>query len=63
MTNTIIARWDYLHYVTKYKWYEKWHHNIPVHISPCFNVNEGDIVTIGECRPLTKTVSFNVLKV
>jgi small subunit ribosomal protein S11e len=26
-------------------------------------VKEGDIVLIGECRPLSKTVSFNVLKV
>ena len=32
-----------------------------VHVSPCFeNVKEGDIVTVGQCRPLTKTVRFNV---
>lgn len=23
----------------------------------------GDVVTVGECRPLSKTVRFNVLKV
>ncbi|CAF5013469.1 unnamed protein product, partial [Rotaria magnacalcarata] len=35
-----------------------------VHLSPCFrDVQIGDVVTIGECRPLCKTVRFNVLKV
>ncbi len=29
----------------------------------CRDVKPGDIVTIGECRPLSKTVKFNVLKV
>jgi small subunit ribosomal protein S11e len=27
------------------------------------DVQIGDVVTIGECRPLCKTVRFNVLKV
>ncbi|MGH0158094.1 UNVERIFIED_CONTAM: hypothetical protein FKN15_034797 [Acipenser sinensis] len=27
------------------------------------DVQVGDIVTVGECRPLSKTVRFNVLKV
>lgn len=63
MRNTIIIRRDYLHYIPKYNRYEKRHKNIPVHISPCFRVKEGDIVTVGECRPLSKTVNFNVLKV
>ena len=42
--------------------FEKRHKNMSVHVSPCFeNVKEGDIVTVGQCRPLTKTVRFNVL--
>ncbi|KAK9498377.1 hypothetical protein O3M35_003023 [Rhynocoris fuscipes] len=37
---------------------------IEVHVSPCFrDIQLGDIVTVGECRKLTKTVKFNVLKV
>ncbi|KAK1551081.1 hypothetical protein Q3G72_029936 [Acer saccharum] len=44
-------------------WYEKRHSNIPAHVSPCFRVKEGDHVIIGQCRPLSKTVRFNVLKV
>merc|ERR1712066_529057 len=63
MKNTIIVRRDYLHYITKYQRFEKRHRNIPVHCSPAFRVKEGDIVTIGQCRPLSKTVRFNVLKV
>ena len=27
------------------------------------DVQLGDVVTVGECRPLSKTVRFNVLKV
>ena len=61
MNRTIIIRRDYFHYVKKYNRFEKRHRNIPVHISPCFSVREGDIVTVGQCRPLSKTVRFNVL--
>ena len=63
MQRTIVIRRDYLHFISKYQRYEKRHRNIPAHCSPCFRVKEGDIVTIGECRPLSKTVRFNVLKV
>ena len=63
MTRTIIVRRDYLHYVSKYNRFEKRHKNIAAHCSPCFIVKEGDVVTIGQCRPLSKTVRFNVLKV
>ncbi|CAH9110603.1 unnamed protein product [Cuscuta epithymum] len=63
MNRTIIVRRDYLHFVKKYQRYEKRHSNIAAHVSPCFRVKEGDYVTIGQCRPLSKTVRFNVLKV
>ena len=43
--------------------YEKRHKNVPAHLSPCFRVKEGDKVVVGQCRPLSKTVRFNVLKV
>uniref|UniRef100_A0A7S0UW42 Small ribosomal subunit protein uS17 N-terminal domain-containing protein n=1 Tax=Polytomella parva TaxID=51329 RepID=A0A7S0UW42_9CHLO len=63
MNRTIVVRRDYLHYIRKYARYEKRHTNISAHVSPCFRVKEGDQVVIGECRPLSKTVRFNVLKV
>ncbi|CAJ1958797.1 unnamed protein product [Sphenostylis stenocarpa] len=63
MNRTIIVRRNYLHFIKKYQRYEKRHSNIAAHISPCFRVKEGDHVIIGQCRPLSKTVRFNVLKV
>ncbi|XP_065206929.1 small ribosomal subunit protein uS17 [Planococcus citri] len=64
MQKTIVIRRDYLHYIKKYNRFEKRHKNMSVHLSPCFrDVEIGDVVTIGECRPLSKTVRFNVLKV
>ena len=61
MKRTIVIRRDYLHYIPKYRRFEKRHKNIAVHCSPAFNVKEGDVVTIGQCRPLSKTVRFNVV--
>ncbi|CAD1813119.1 archaeal ribosomal protein S17P [Candida parapsilosis] len=63
MHRTIIIRRDYLHYVPKYNRYEKRHKNVAAHVSPAFRVAEGDVVTVGQCRPISKTVRFNVLKV
>lgn len=63
MHRTIIIRRDYLHFVRKYNRYEKRHKNVAVHVSPAFRVQEGDTVVVGQCRPLSKTVRFNVLKV
>uniref|UniRef100_A0A6A7GA02 Small ribosomal subunit protein uS17 n=1 Tax=Hirondellea gigas TaxID=1518452 RepID=A0A6A7GA02_9CRUS len=63
MTRTIVVRRNYLHFVSKYRRFEKRHSNISVHLSPAMDVTDGDIVTIGECRPLSKTVRFNVIKV
>ncbi|KAK9718391.1 40S ribosomal protein S11-B [Basidiobolus ranarum] len=63
MKNTLIIRREYLHYIPKYNRYEKRHKNLAAHVSPCFRVENGDVVTVGQCRPLSKTVRFNVLKV
>eukprot|EP00972_Heterocapsa_arctica_P026349 3879269-Heterocapsa_arctica.AAC.1 len=63
MRRTIIIRRNYLHYIKKFNRFEKRHSNLAAHCSPCFEVKEGDIVTVGQCRPLSKTVRFNVLKV
>mmetsp|Transcript_40449 Transcript_40449/g.92989 ORF Transcript_40449/g.92989 Transcript_40449/m.92989 type:complete len:158 (+) Transcript_40449:65-538(+) len=63
MKNTIIIRRNYLHYIRKFNRFEKRHKNVAVHCSPCFDVKEGDIITAGQCRPLSKTVRFNVVKV
>lgn len=62
MKRTIIVRRDYMHYIKKYRRFEKRHTNFACHCSPAFeDVKEGDIVTMGQCRPLSKTVRFNVI--
>jgi len=63
MQRTVTIRRDYLHYIKKYNRFEKRHKMTSAHCSPCFRINEGDTVTVGQCRPLSKTVRFNVLKV
>lgn len=64
MARTVILRRDYLHYIKKYNRFEKRHHNLPAHLSPAFaRTRIGDIVTVGQCRPLSKTVRFNVIRV
>ncbi|KIV78116.1 40S ribosomal protein S11 [Exophiala sideris] len=63
MHRTLIIRREYLHFVPKYARYEKRHANLAAHVSPAFRAEEGDTVTVGQCRPLSKTVRFNVLRV
>jgi small subunit ribosomal protein S11e len=56
MHRTLIIRREYLHFVPKYARYEKRHKNLAAHVSPAFRVEDGDTVTVGQCRPLSKTV-------
>lgn len=56
MHRTIIIRREYLHFIPKYSRYEKRHKNLAAHVSPAFRVQDGDQVTVGQCRPLSKTV-------
>ena len=62
MDKTTVVRRDYLHYVSKFKRYERRHSHIPAHNPPCLNAKEGDRVKIAECRPLSKTVSFAIVE-
>jgi small subunit ribosomal protein S17 len=62
MDKTVVVRRDYLHYVPKYKRYERRHGHVSAHNPPCLEVEEGDRVRIAECRPLSKTVSFVVVE-
>ena len=62
MKNTLIVRRNYLHYIKKYNRFEKRNKTVAAHVSPCFRTEDGDGVVIGECRPLSKTVRFNVIR-
>ncbi|XP_004707454.1 40S ribosomal protein S11-like [Echinops telfairi] len=64
MQRTIVICRDYLHYIRKDNRFEKRHKNMSVHLFPSFgDVQISDIVTVGKCRPLSKTVCSSVLKV
>lgn len=56
MHRTLVIRREYLHFIPKYSRYEKRHKNLAAHVSPAFRVEDGDQVTVGQCRPLSKTV-------
>ena len=58
MTNSILVKREYLHYIPKYERFERRTSQYPVHCPPCIKVKAGDKVKIAECRPLSKTISF-----
>jgi small subunit ribosomal protein S17 len=49
--------------VVKYERYEKRKSKVHAHNPPCINAAEGAIVTIAECRPLSKTKSYVIVEV
>ncbi len=62
MDKTVVVERNYLQYVSKFMKYERRRSRIPSHNAPCIDAQEGDRVTIAECRPLSKTVSFVVVE-
>ncbi len=54
----VVVQIAYLHKVAKYNRGERRRSRISAHLPPCLEVREGDMVTIGECRPLSKSISF-----
>ena len=63
MRRSIVVQRDYLHYIPKYRRFEKRRKTLLAHCSPCFRLSVGDIVKIGQCRPLSKFIRFNVLSI
>lgn len=58
----VVVEMEYLHMVGKFNRGERRRSRVGAHIPPCIEVVEGDTVTIGECRPLSKTISFVVVQ-
>lgn len=57
-----VVEMEYLHMVRKFNRGERRRSRVSAHIPPCIEVQDGDSVTIGECRPLSKTISFVVVE-
>lgn len=62
MDMTVVIQRDYAYYVPKFRRYERRRSRLHVHNPPCINAKEGDVVSVMECRPLSKTVSFVVIQ-
>jgi len=62
MNKTVVVERNYLRYMQKYERYEKRSSRYVAHASPCLGLKAGDKVTIAECRPISKTVSFVVIE-
>ncbi|MBI2651649.1 30S ribosomal protein S17 [Candidatus Woesearchaeota archaeon] len=63
MQKTATVGWERRHFLKKYERYEKRKSTVKAHNPLCINANEGDIVSISECRPLSKTKTFVIIGV
>lgn len=62
MDRTVVIQQRREKLINKYQRYEKRQSKIHAHNPPCIDAKVGDIVTIAECRPLSKTKSYVVVK-
>lgn len=61
MQKTVTVERNYLHYVKKYNRYERRRSRILAHNPPCMGAKEGEQVSVAECRPIAKQVTFVVI--
>ena len=59
---TIVVRIDKMKYDSKYERYARSSSKINAHNPASVGASEGDLVTLMECRPLSKTKSFVVIE-
>ncbi|TAL47615.1 30S ribosomal protein S17 [archaeon] len=60
---TAIIEKQFQHYLPKFERFERRHSRIVAYNPECIAAKEGDVVTIAECRPLSKTKAFVVVEV
>jgi small subunit ribosomal protein S17 len=62
MQRTATVEWGWKKLVKKYERYEPRRSRVKAHNPDCLNVQNGDVVRLGETRPLSKTKSFVILE-
>ena len=62
MQSTVLVQREYMRYIPKFERYEKRTSSYLAHNPPCFQTKMGDKVSIMECRPLSKKVSYVVIE-
>lgn len=60
MQKTVTVQWIRKKYLKKFERYAKKRTKVKAHNPPEINAKEGDLVTIKECRPISKTKKFIV---
>lgn len=63
MARTVTVEWDRIIKIQKFKRFMKKRSKVKAHNPDCINASIGNEVLISECRPLSKTKKFVVLKV
>ena len=61
--NMAVVQRESTQFIKKYSRYLKKRHKLHAHHSPCVDIAMGDVVTVAECRPISKTVSFVVVAI
>jgi small subunit ribosomal protein S17 len=59
--NLAVVQRESTQFNKKYSRYLKKRHKLHAHLTPCVDLKLGDIATVAECRPISKTVSFVVV--
>jgi small subunit ribosomal protein S17 len=62
MQGTVLVEREYMRFLPKFERYEKRTSKYLAHAPPCFQTKMGDMVSIMECRPLSKKVSYVVIE-
>ena len=62
MKHTVIVKREHMKKMPKFERFEKRTRRLMAHSPPCLRLGIGDNVTLMECRPLSKTVSFVVIE-
>jgi len=62
MSKTVTVEWTRRNYIQKYERYEKRRTRVKAHNPDEIDAVEGDLVTVKETRPLSKTKHFIIIK-
>lgn len=62
MQKTATVEWQRRKYLTKFERYEKKRTRVKAHNPSCISAIKGDIVEVIECKPLSKTKHFVIVK-
>ncbi len=62
-SKTAVVEWDYVRFIKKYERFERRKSRVSAYLPSCIPAKEGDIVRIGETRPVSKTKRFVVFEI